>query len=207
MAEEAEMPKQDSASNLTAVLTRIQNHVETDDRGSGDSISLGEILDVIGRQAYGPLLLIIGLMSVSPLSMIPGSTWAFALLTLLVAVQMALHKKHPWLPKAALKLSFPEDKVEGALKKARPWTKVVDKIVKPRLEFLAHEPWIVIAALLAIVAAILTFPLSLIPFAPAIPGAAIILVGLGITARDGVVLGFAMLVMGGVAVWLGMRFL
>jgi hypothetical protein len=47
----------------------------------------------------------------------------------------------------------------------------------------------------------------LIPFAPAIPGAAIILVGLGITARDGVVLGFAMLVMGGVAVWLGMRFL
>jgi hypothetical protein len=37
---------------------------------------------------------------------------------------------------------------------------------------------------------------SLIPFAPAIPGVTIILVGLGITARDGLVLGLAMLVMG-----------
>jgi hypothetical protein len=144
-------------------------------------------------------------MSVSPLAMIPGSTWAFAVLTLLVAVQMALHRKHPWLPESALKLSFPEDKVEGILKKARPWTKAIDKVVRPRLEFLAHEPWIIIVALLAIVAAIITFPLSLIPFAPAIPGAAIILVGLGVTARDGVVLGLAMLAIGGVAVWLGTR--
>jgi hypothetical protein len=92
------------------------------------------------------------------------------------------------------------------MKKARPWTKIVDKVVKPRLEFLVHEPWLIVVALLAIVAAIITFPLSLIPFAPIVPGLAVILVGLGITARDGVVLGFAMLMMSGGALWLGMRF-
>lgn len=193
---------------LSGLLDRLERHMEKNGRAKPDEkVSLGKILDIIGRQAYGPLLLIIGIMSVSPLAMIPGSTWAFAVLTLLVATQMALHKKHPWLPKSALKLSFPEDKVGGALKKVRPWTKAIDKLVKPRLEFLAHEPWLIIVALLAIVAAIITFPLSLIPFAPIVPGIAVILVGLGVTARDGVVLGLAMLVMGAAAVWLGMRFL
>lgn len=193
---------------LSGLLDRIDRHIEKDgDSKPHKKVSLGEILDIIGRQAYGPLLLIIGIMSVSPLSMIPGSTWAFAVLTLLVAAQMALHKKHPWLPKSALKLSFPEDKVGGALKKVRPWTKAVDRAVKPRLEFLAHEPWLIVVALLAIVAAIITFPLSLIPFAPIVPGITVILVGLGVTARDGVVLGLAMLVMGAAAIWLGMRFL
>jgi hypothetical protein len=120
---------------------------------------------------------------------------------------MALHKKHPWLPKSALKLSFPGDKVGRALKKVRPWTKAVDKVVKPRFEFLAQEPWLPIVALLAIVAAIVTFPLSLIPFAPAIPGGAVILIGLGVTARDGLVLGIAMLIMSGAAAWIGMKIL
>jgi hypothetical protein len=197
----------DKPETLSGLLDRIERHMAKDGAKPDDKVSLGKILDIIGRQAYGPLLLIIGLMSVSPLAMLPGSTWAFAVLTLLVATQMALHKKHPWLPKSALKISFPEGKVEGALKKVRPWTKAVDKVVKPRLEFLAHEPWLVIVALLAIVAAIITFPLSLIPFAPIVPGSAVILVGLGVTARDGVVLGLAMLVMGGAAVWLGIRFL
>ena len=39
--------------------------------------------------------------------------------------------------------------------------------------------------------------MSFIPFAPAIPGVTIILVGQGITARDGLVLVVAMLLMGG----------
>jgi hypothetical protein len=201
------MPRPDSATNLTAVVSRIEKHIANDGHGPEDAILLGDILDIIGRQAYGPLLLIIGIMSVSPLAMLPGSTWAFAVLTLLVATQMALHKKRPWLPESALKFSFPEDRVAGALQKVKPWTKAVDKVVKPRLEFLAHEPWLLVVALLAITAAIITFPLSLIPFAPLIPGIAVILVGLGVTARDGVVLGLAMLVMGGAAGWLGMKFL
>jgi hypothetical protein len=200
------MARPKGASSLTSLVGRIERHIKSDGHESGDKISLGDILDIVGRQAYGPLLLTIGLMSVSPLAMIPGSTWAFAVLTLLVAGQMALHRKHPWLPESALKVSFPEDDVEGVLRKARPWTKAIDKVVKPRLEFLAYEPWIVIVALLAVVAAIITFPLSLIPLAPAIPGAAIILVGLGVTARDGVVLGLAMLAIGAAAVWLAVRF-
>jgi hypothetical protein len=193
--------------NLTSILDRLAKRIEDDGpEAKSRKLSLGEILDVVGRQAYGPLLLIVGIMSISPLALIPGSTWAFALLTLLIAAQMAVNLKHPWLPRQALRFSFPEDKICGAIEKVRPWTRAVDKVVKPRFEFLAHEPWLLLVAILAIAAAIVTFPLSLIPFAPLIPGLAVILVGLGVTARDGLVLGLAIVVVGIAGVWLAMRF-
>lgn len=193
--------------NLTFILDRIAKRIEDDGpEANSRDITLGDILDIVGRQAYGPLLLIIGVMSVSPLALLPGSTWAFALLTLLVAAQMAFNLKHPWLPRSALRLSFPEDKVAGAIDKVRPWTAAVDKVVKPRMEFLAQEPWLLLIAVLAIAAAIVTFPLSFIPFAPLIPGLAVILVGLGVTARDGLVLGIAIMLVGLAAVWLALRF-
>ncbi len=193
--------------NLTSILDRIAQRIEDDGPAAkSQKLSLGDILDIVGRQSYGPLLLVIGIMSVSPLALIPGSTWAFALLTLLVAAQMAVNLKHPWLPKAALRVSFPEPKVCEAIEKVRPFTRVVDKVIKPRLEFLAHEPWLLLIALLAIAAAIVTFPLSFIPFAPLLPGLAVILVGLGVTARDGVVLGIAIVLVGLAGVWLAVRF-
>lgn len=193
--------------NLTSILDRIAKRIEDDGPAAkSQNLSLGDILDIVGRRAYGPLLLTIGIMSVSPLALIPGSTWAFALLTLLVAAQMAFNLKHPWLPRSALRVSFSEEKVSGAIEKVRPWTAAVDKVVKPRLEFLAQEPWLLLIAILAIAAAIVTFPLSFIPLAPLVPGLAVILVGLGVTARDGLVLGIAMVAVGIAGAWLALRF-
>lgn len=193
--------------DLTSLLDSIEKRVEQDGPSPEGKLSLKEILEVVGRRAYGPMLLIIGILSVSPLSMIPGSTWAFAVLTLLVAIQMAFNKRHPWLPKSALRASFPETKIQATLKKVRPFTKGIDKVVRPRLEFLAGEPWLAMIALVAIAAALITFPLSFIPLAPFIPGVTIILIGLGITARDGVVLGIAMLIICAGGYWLASRWL
>lgn len=199
--------KSGSAETLSGLLDKIERRVdEQGPKSTTGKLTLGEIMDIIGRRAYGPLLLIVGILSVSPLSMIPGSTWMFAALTLLIAMQMAINRKHPWLPSGLLKTSFPQDKVSGALKKVRPWTSAVDKIVRPRFEFLARAPWLILVALLAIAAALVTFPLSFIPLAPFLPGATVILIGLGVTARDGLVLGLAMGILAGGAVWLALRF-
>lgn len=193
--------------DLTSLLDSIEKRVEEDGPSPGGKLALRDMLEVVGQRAYGPMLLIIGILSVSPLSLIPGSTWTFAVLTLLVAIQMAFNKRHPWLPKAALAASFPEAKIKSALEKVRPWTKAVDKIVRPRLEFLAGEPWVAMIALLAIAAALITFPLSFIPLAPFIPGVTIILIGLGVTARDGFLLGIAMLIVCLGGYWLAARWL
>jgi hypothetical protein len=197
-----------AAPTLTELLDKIERRVEADGPGAKEGkLSLDDILKIVGRRAYGPLLLAIGILSVSPLALVPGSTWAFAALTLLVAMQMAFNRKHPWLPESALKVSFPERKIEDAIRKMRPWTKAIDKVVRPRLQFLAGEPWLILVAILAIAAALITFPLSFIPFAPFIPGVTIILVGLGVTARDGLLLALAMLIVCAGGWWLAARWL
>jgi hypothetical protein len=190
---------------LTALLHQIEKRIDGDGPGPAGKVSIQQILDVVGKRAYGPILLIIGIMSVSPLGLIPGSTWTFAVLTLLVSAQMALNLPHPWLPAAALRASFSEAKIQAALCKVRPVTRVIDQIIRPRLQFLADQPWLMIVALLAIAAALITFPLSFIPLAPFLPGATIILIGLGITARDGLALGAAIAITGAAAFWIADR--
>jgi hypothetical protein len=185
------MNQTNSSETLTDLLDSIQCKLEAANSDDDNTITIGEILEMVGRRSYGPLLLIIGLLSVSPATLIPGSTWAFAALTLLIAVQMVFGLKHPWLPKKALDFSLQEKPVMDGIGKARRWTMRIDKLIRPRWTFLAKAPWVSVFALICVAAALITFPLGFIPFAPLLPGLSIILVGLGLTARDGFLLSAA----------------
>jgi hypothetical protein len=173
--------------DLSSLLDVLQAKVESDGEVGG-AISVRDVFETIGRRAYGPLLLIIGLISISPATAIPGATWAFAALTLAVSIQLALHKDTPWLPQKALALRLSEARLNRLVAAARPTAQALDKIVRPRLQFLADAPWVVGVALMCALAALITFPLGLIPLAPLIPGVAIVVFGLGLTARDGLLL-------------------
>ncbi len=183
------------------MLDEIADKVDRDD--TPDSLTIGEIFDSVGRRSYGPLLLVIGLFAISPATIVPGMTWLTAALTLLVAGQMALGMKRVWLPRKALGATVPRDKVHEGLEKARPMARRVDAVLKPRLTFLAKPPFVNLVALFCIAAALITFPLGLIPFAPLAPGLAVVFFGLGMTAHDGLWLSLGMLVLGA-AFWLAM---
>jgi hypothetical protein len=192
----------DDVHNLTSLLDVLLVKFDADVAAGGEpKVSVEAILDLVGRRAYGPLLLLIGLLSISPATLIPGATSVCATLTLLVALQLTLHKETPWLPKAALKLELSESQLDKFIKAARPIAKFIDTIVKPRFAFITDPPWVAIIGLMCVLAALLTYPLSLIPIAPIVPGFAICLFGLGLTARDGVLLALGAVLMGG-AGWL-----
>jgi hypothetical protein len=76
-----------------------------------------------------------------------------------------------------------------------------DIVLQPRLVFLSEPPFANFAGLACALAALATFPLGLIPVAPLAPGIAIAFIGLGLFARDGLLLLIGGVVMGG-AVWL-----
>ena len=97
-----------------------------------------------------------------------------------------------WLPKRALDATVSRTLVVKGVTAARPWAQRIDKLLKPRLTFLALQPFVNLIALACIGAALITIPLGFIPFAPMIPSLAIVLFGLGMTARDGLVLLFGM---------------
>ena len=162
-------------SNLEDALDEIAAKCDDDD--TPESLTLDEILDSVGRRSYGPLLLVIGLFAISPATIIPGMTWLAAALTLLVAGQMALGMPRIWLPRKALQAQVPRDAVRSGIEKSRGAAKAVDKLLKPRLTFLSKPPFVNLVALMVILAALITFPLGLIPFAPLAPGLAVSVLG------------------------------
>lgn len=185
--------------DLSSLLDVLEERVRAD--GVGGDITVRDVLEVTGRRAYGPLLLLMGLISISPLTVIPGATWALAVLTLVISLQLLFHSGSPWLPKPALNMRLSESQLEKFITSARPAARNVDKVIRPRLQFLADAPWVLFIALLCVLAALITFPLGLIPFAPLVPGLAVVVFGLGLTARDGLLLALGAGFMG-LACWL-----
>ncbi|MEQ1492012.1 MAG: exopolysaccharide biosynthesis protein [Terricaulis sp.] len=183
------------SANLESVFDEIAAKCDND--STPDTLTLDEILNSVGRRSYGPLLLVIGLFAISPATIIPGMTWLAAALTLLVAGQMALGLPRIWLPKKALQAQLPRAAVRSGIEKGRGTAKVIDKLLKPRLTFLSKPPFVNLVALLVIAAALITFPLGLIPFAPLAPGLAVVFFGLGTVARDGLWLAFGAAIMAG----------
>jgi hypothetical protein len=194
--------KRREPSTLNDVLDEIAYKADHDE--TPEDLTLGEILDSVGRRSYGPLLLVIGLFAISPATVIPGMTWFAAALTLLVAGQMALGMRRVWLPRGVHKAQIQREAVHAGVAKSRGFARAVDRLLKPRLVFLSGPPFVNLVALLCIGAALITFPLGLIPFAPLAPGLAVVFFGLGMTARDGLwlLLGTAFV---GSAIWLAMQ--
>ncbi|MFN7056417.1 exopolysaccharide biosynthesis protein [Hyphomonas sp.] len=158
----------------------------------GQDVSFEELMHAVGRRAHGPVLLLIGFISISPIAAIPGATIVFATLTLIFALQVVAGLPHPWLPRRILDFRFRRDILVRGAVVAERYAHMLDALVKPRLTFLTEAPFIQLVALLCVMAALITYPLSFVPLAPFLPGLTILLFGLALTARDGVVLLLAM---------------
>lgn len=158
------------------------------------TMTIGTILESVGRRSYGPLILLLGLIAISPLTVVPGATWLVAALTLAIAVQMTLGLPNPWLPKRVLAIAAPCTAVIRTIDFLRPMARAIDAVVKPRFCFFADPPFVIVIGLACCIASLICFPLGFVPFGPVAPGIAIILFGIGMTARDGLVLAFGMVV-------------
>lgn len=170
---------------LSDVLDELTHNLNRDSEVEG--VRLGLLLSAVGRRSYGPLLLVLGLFAISPATIVPGMTSITALVTLLIAAQMALGLKRPWLPKQVLDIRVPRQSLFAFLDRARPVVGRLEGVwLRQRLTFMTVPLFVNLVALCVIAAALITLPLSLIPFAPLAPGFAIVLFGLGMTARDGV---------------------
>jgi hypothetical protein len=112
-------------------------------------------------------------------------TWLSAGLTLIIAAQMLLGMQRPWLPRGMLERTVSRDMLVKGVNGFRPMARRIDALLKPSLTFLTAVPFVNLIALLCVGAALITVPLGFIPLAPIAPGLAIVVFGLGLTARDG----------------------
>ena len=172
--------------NLTEILDQL---IENTD---GKSIKLKEMVNEFENQGFGPLILAPGLIAFLPTGAIPGIPAVCGLFIIIVAVQILIGRKHPWLPGKLANFSFSRDRLKKTSEKVKPWTVKIDKFVTTRFEFMTDGIFPVAIALISILLSASMIPLEAIPFAVAAPSFGVVMLGLGLSARDGllIILGF-----------------
>ncbi|WP_374473181.1 exopolysaccharide biosynthesis protein [Phenylobacterium sp.] len=170
-----------AAQDLEDLLYELDKAAED----SGPKVSVGEIMETIGRRSFGPLLLLGGLLGMTPVAAIPTAPTIIATITLLVSVQLLFGRDSIWIPRFLEKLSVKAERVKKTVRVSEKPARVVDKLVKPRLQALTKPMADRVVALVCILVALCVPPLELLPFAAFIPSLAIATFGLGLIARDG----------------------
>lgn len=154
----------------------------------GEKVTVRDLLDAVGRRSYGPVLLLLGFVSISPLTIVPGANTITSLLILLISAQIPFGRKYPWVPKRALDFEFERKHLLSGVASSQKYVSWIDALLRPRLTFLTEPPFAQLVALICVAAALVCFPLSFVPLGPVLPGIAVMLFGLGLTSRDGLVI-------------------
>jgi hypothetical protein len=150
---------------------------------NAERVSVRDIIDSLGHRSFGFTLLIFALPNSLPILGIPGVSTITGLPLLLIALQMSLRHHRVYMPHWIAKQSLATDSFRNIIERVTPWIKRVEKLLKPRLDFLTHkaaEPWL--GAVCVSLAALLILP---IPLGNLLPGLSILLIALGLIEKDG----------------------
>lgn len=180
-------------TDLEQVIDRLDESAQ-----ERQEVSVGDILDSVGRRSFGPVLVVVGLIAASPLSGIPGLPSTIGVIVLVLAFQLLFHRQQLWLPRWVLDRKVSKSKFDKAIKLSRGPARFVDRLLKPRLKALTHRAGFHVVAVLCIVVAATMPPLELLPFAATAAGVALTAFGLSLIAEDGLLALIAMVLTVGI---------
>jgi len=181
-------------------LCELLDAVGQEAEASG-SMSFGQVQDLAGRRSYGPLLLLPGLVALSPLSGIPTVPSIIGAIVSLVSAQLLAGRSRVWLPRRLREASLDKDKVSRGMRFARPVARAVDRVVRRRLPVLTGALSLRIAAAACLLVGATMPPLEILPFLATSAGVVIALYGLAITVHDGILIVAAHALVLGLALW------
>lgn len=148
----------------------------------GERIALGDIVDALANRGHGLLLLLFALPNCVPIYL-PGLSAVFGLPMAVIAAQMILGHERPWLPQALLDRSLARADYETLIGRTTPYLAKIERVLKPRLLVLADPIAQRAVGLLCLcLALLLSLPIPFTNIPLALPVA---LLGLGLIARDG----------------------
>ncbi|MGE0079670.1 MAG: exopolysaccharide biosynthesis protein [Thiohalomonadaceae bacterium] len=169
--------------NLEQLLDRVEQAVDADAR-----VTLGEILEEVGRTSFSPLLLLAGLITSAPvIGDIPGVPTLMAVLVALTAGQLLLGRRYVWLPQWMLKRSVTRERLCKAVGWMRRPARFVDHLLRPRLTALTQGAGTYAVAIACLLVAAAMPASEFIPFSANGLGAALLAFSLALLAGDGLV--------------------
>ncbi|MCL7941886.1 exopolysaccharide biosynthesis protein [Halomonas sp. ATCH28] len=186
----SDTPLQAPPADLASLLGRVQQAGHR-----RESVSLGAILDSVGRRSFAPFLLIAGLVTLAPLvGDIPGVPTLMAMLVVLSCVQLLAGRDHIWLPAWLLERRVSREHFVKATRWMERPARWVDRLLKQRLVRLTRPPAHLPVALTCLLIALAMPPMEVVPFTANGAGLALTLFGLALLANDGLMalLGYAL---------------
>lgn len=180
---------------LSALLREIA------DRSGSERLTFSELAQRLHPRAWGGLLVIFSVINAIPLP--PGVNIFFAIPLAIVSAQMALGRATPWFPARFDRRGVTTEELRRLIAKFEPIERRVERLFKPRLPGLTGPGATRVIALMCLVLALFTT----VPVVHVVPAAVILLFGVALLYRDGLVVIFASIaaVAGLATVWLMVR--
>jgi len=176
--------KDTTAHEDSADLEDVMDQLAESTEGQ-DEVQIQSIMDAFGGRLFGPVILVPALIAVTPLGAVPFVPTAIGTTIVLIAVQRLFGSKHPWIPKAIRDRGVERSRMTGAFDRFRPWASRIDLFIRARWTWLLDGPMERLIAAIVVVLGLTMPPLELLPFAVLAPASAVLMLGLAITGRDG----------------------
>lgn len=152
-------------------------------------VRIGDLVDGFGARGYGALIAVFALASLV-LTAVPGTSVVLGIVITLIGAQYAAGTgRAPWLPARLRGIEIRRSRAEAALAAAGPWARRIDRFVRPRAELLTRGWFTLLWGIVAMLLGILLVPLALAPGGVIPPALILVLLGVAIASRDGVLLG------------------
>ncbi|MGH1403454.1 MAG: exopolysaccharide biosynthesis protein [Alphaproteobacteria bacterium] len=168
---------------------------EIDETLTNQTVSIGDLVEHLHERGFGFLLLILSIPMALPIPVPPGINILLASPLILLTAQQAIGYHSIWLPNWIKQKGIKRESMSAIIQKTLPWFKKLEKIIKPRLEFLTRGISSNIIGVLGLIMA-LTICVPL-PMTNTVPSLGIALMAIGLINRDGLavlagaVIGFA----------------
>lgn len=188
--------------------TRTDHPVETliDELGhagsEADRVRVADIVDAIGDDGLGALILVPALIMISPASGIPGLSTAGAVVILLAAVQMAVGRNTLWLPGFLSRQTIARSKLDMATRWLESVARWIDRLTRKRLTPLVRRPLNLLPLGICIGIACVVPVMEFIPFSASLAACAIAFFGLGFVAEDGLLVAIGLAIAAGVGAFI-----
>lgn len=155
------------------------------ERLASQPLTLADILAETSERGFSLVIGLLVLPFLFPLP--PGLTWFLGGGSLLLAAQMALGRRRPWLPKKIALFQFPHKFTQQLLKNIQKVTGVLEKIACPRLPKVARNRrvWQLNGVCMVWLSILLLLP---IPFTNPIPTIGILLFVVATLEGDGLLM-------------------
>lgn len=154
-------------------------------------LTLGELIQCMGDRGHGLLIAALALPNVLPIYL-PGLSAVFGLPLVFIAFQLVLGRQNLWLPPALARRSIARSTFARMAGAIAPWLARLERALRPRWPELLGPMAERLAGLLAILLGLLlSLPIPLTNIPLAIP---LVLIGLGLAERDGLMLAIGLAV-------------